>query len=91
MNNVCGWSFGGWLGGWDFECCQTPSYLMQLLAAFMGGKIDAYRFAVELAIGKRYEGAKNAIISAGISGIEHPHYTECYYVLACHVTGADFS
>lgn len=82
---------GGWLGGWDFECCQTPSYLMQLLAAFMGGKIDAYRFAVELAIGKRYEGAKNAIISAGISGIEHPHYPECYYVLACHMTQADFS
>ncbi len=82
---------GGWIGGWDFECCQTPSYLMQLLAAFMGGKIDAYRFAVELAIAKRYEGAKNAIISAGISGIEHPHYTECYYVLACHLTEADFS
>ena len=51
----------------------------------------AYRFAIELGIAKRYEGAKNAIISAGISGIEHPHYTECYYVLACHMTEADFS
>ena len=82
---------GGWVGGWDFECCQLPAYLMQLLAAFMGGQIDAYRFAVELNIAKRYEGAKGAIISAGISGIEHPHYTECYYVLARHVTDADFS
>lgn len=82
---------GGWIGGWDFECCQTPAYLMQLLAAFMGGKIDAYRFAIELDVATRYEDAKGAIISAGISGIEHPHYTECYYVLACHVTEADFS
>ncbi|MBE6924182.1 MAG: VWA domain-containing protein [Ruminococcaceae bacterium] len=82
---------GGWVGGWDFECCQLPAYLMQLLAAFMGGQIDAYRFAVELNIAKRYESAKGAIISAGISGIEHPHYTECYYVLASHAVDADFS
>lgn len=82
---------GGWIGGWDFYCCQLPAYLMQLLAAFMGGEINAYRFAVELEIADRYSAAKSAIISAGISGIEHPHYTECYYVLANHVTGDDFS
>jgi hypothetical protein len=82
---------GGFLGGWDFTVCQTPAYLMQILAAFMGGKIDAYRFAVELNIAKRYEDAKGAVISAGISGIEHPHYTESYYVLALHATGADFA
>ena len=82
---------GGWIGGWDFTVCQLPAYLMQLLAAFMGGQIDAYRFAVELNIAKRYEAAKGAIISAGISGIEHPHYTECYYVLATHLVAEDFS
>lgn len=82
---------GGLISGWDFDCCQLPAYLMQLLAAFMGGEINAYRFAVELNIATRYEDAKGAIISAGISGIEHPHYTECYYVLANHVTAADFS
>lgn len=82
---------GGWISGWNFDCCQTPAYLMQLLAAFMGGEINAYRFAVELNIAKRYESAKGAIISAGISGIEHPHYPECYYVLACHVVESDFS
>ncbi len=82
---------GGWLGGWDFECCQTPAYLMQLLAAFLGGEISAYRFAMELNIADRYSGAKSALISAGISGIEHPHYPECYYVLACHVGETDFS
>lgn len=81
---------GGWLGGWDFYVCQLPAYLMQLLAAFMGGEIDAYRFAVELNIATRYESAKGAIVSAGISGIEHPHYPECYYVLTNHATAADF-
>lgn len=81
---------GGWIGGWDFYVCQLPAYLMQLLAAFMGGEINAYRFAVELNIAQRYESAKGAIISAGISGIEHPHYPECYYVLANHATEADF-
>lgn len=82
---------GGWIGGWDFTVCQLPAYLMQLLAAFMGGEVDAYRFAVELNIAKRYEAAKGAIVSAGISGIEHPHYTECYYVLANHLVAEDFS
>ncbi len=82
---------GGLLGGWDFTVCQTPSYLMQILAAFMGGKIDAYRFAVELDIAKRYEDAKGAVISAGISGIEHPHYNESYYLLSLHATAADFA
>lgn len=82
---------GGWIGGWDFTVCQPPAYLMQLLAAFMGGEINAYRFAVELNIATRYEAAKGAIISAGISGIEHPHYTECYYVLANHLIAEDFS
>ncbi len=82
---------GGWVGGWDFYCCQLPAYLMQLLAAFMGGEINAYRFAVELEICDRYSAAKSAIISAGISGIEHPHYTECYYVLTRHLTDEDFS
>lgn len=82
---------GGWIGGWDFECCQLPSYLMQLLAAFMGGEINAYRFAIELNIAKRYEAAKAAIVSAGISGIAHPHYPESYIVLANNVTADAFA
>ncbi len=82
---------GGFLGGWDFEVCQTPSYFMQLLAAFMGGEIDAYRFAVELNIAKRYESAKLALVSVGVTGVEHAHYPESYYVLSDHVTADDFS
>ena len=81
---------GGAISGWDFDVCQTPAYLMQLLAAYMGGEIGEYRFAVELNIADRYEKAKTAIVSAGLSGIAHPHYFESYYVLSNHVTAEDF-
>lgn len=82
---------GGLVSGWNFDVCQTPAYLMQLLAAYMGGAISEYRFAVELNIADRYENAKTAIIAAGLSGIAHPHYFESYYVLANNVTAADFA
>ena len=81
---------GGWLGGWDFDCCQLPTYLMQLLAAFMGGDINAYRFQFELNIAPRYEDAKGALVSAALGGIEHPHYPESYYVLADDITADVF-
>lgn len=81
---------GGALGGWDFDVCQTPAYFMQLLAAFMGKEIDAYRFTVELNIADRYEDAKSALIAVGISGVQHPHYTETYYVLADNITADHF-
>lgn len=76
---------GGWIGGWDFEVCQTPAYFMQILAAKMAGTIGNYRFVVELNIADRYESAKTAIIRSAIGGLEHPHYTESYYVLANHI------
>ena len=82
---------GGWLGGWDFDVCQSPAYFMQLLAAFMGGEIDAYRFAVELNIADRYESAKSALVSLGINGVEHPHYPETYVMLSQYVTANDFA
>ncbi len=81
---------GGWVGGWDFEVCQSPAYFMQLLAAFMGGEIDAYRFAVELNIADRYEDAKSALVSVGLGGAEHPHYPETYCFLADRLTAASF-
>lgn len=81
---------GGWLGGWDFDCCQLPTYLMQILAAFMGGEINAYRFQFELNIATRYEDAKGALVSAALGGIEHPHYCESYYVLADDVAADVF-
>ncbi len=81
---------GGFLGGWDFDVCQSPAYFMQLLAAFMGGEIDAYRFAVELNIADRYESAKSALVEVGISGVKHPHYPETYCMLAGVLTAEAF-
>lgn len=77
--------------GWDFEVCQTPCYFMQDIAAVMGGTIDYYRFVVELNIADRYEDAKSALIASAIGGVEHPHYTESYNILAKHATASSFS
>lgn len=76
--------------GWDFDVCQTPAYFMQILAAKMGGEIDRYRFVIELDIAKRYEKAKFGIIKSYVGGIEHPHYTESYYVLAKNISSSEF-
>lgn len=81
---------GGLLGGWDFDVCQTPSYFMQVLAAFMGGEVDAYRFAVELNVAPRYESAKSALIEIGVGGVKHPHYPETYCMLAGVLTADAF-
>ncbi|SFR71765.1 cellulose binding domain-containing protein [Anaeromicropila populeti] len=76
--------------GWNFDCCQTPSYFMQVLAAQMAGTISTYRFVVELDVADRYEDAKSNIIASAIGGLEHPHYAESYYVLANHVKASNF-
>lgn len=81
---------GGAISGWDFEVCQTPSYFMQLLAAQMSGEINAYRFAVELNIAKRYEKAKTSIIASAIGGLAHPHWQETYYLLSTHINSSNF-
>lgn len=77
--------------GWDFEVCQTPCYFMQDIAAIMAGTISNYRFVVELNIADRYEDAKTALVSSAIGGLEHPHYTESYNILAKHATASSFS
>lgn len=76
---------GKGIAGWDFKVCQEPEYFMQLLAAFMANKINAYRFVVELNIADRYEAAKLGIIKSGIGGLAHPHYNESYYLLTKHI------
>lgn len=82
---------GSGIAGWDFEVCQSPCYFMQLMAAFMGGSISTYRFVVELNIADHYESAKSALMSSGIGGLEHPHYSESYFILAKHATASSFS
>ena len=64
---------------------------MQDIAAVMAGTIDYYRFVVELNVADRYENAKTALVSSAIGGLEHPHYTESYYILAKHATASNFS
>ena len=81
---------GGIIGGWDFDVCQTPYYFMQVLAAFMSGEIDAYRFAVELSVGERYKDAKSTLVEIGLGGVEHPHYPETYCMLAGVLTADAF-
>ena len=80
----------GWFNPYKYDQCQSPAYFMQVLAAMMGGEISAYRFAIELNIAKRYEDAKGALVSAYLGGIEHPHYTESYYVLANNIDASVF-
>ncbi len=81
---------GGWFWGWNFDVCQTPSYFMQILAAKMGNKITTKQFVVDLNIADRYEDAKTQLIQSAIGGLEHPHYTESYYVLAKNITSGRF-
>lgn len=76
--------------GWNFDVCQTPAYFMQILAAKMGGEINPYRFVVELNIAKRYEKAKTGIIKSYLGGVENPHYTESYYILAKNISSSEF-
>lgn len=76
--------------GWDFENCQTPCYFMQILAAQMSGSINTYRFVVELNAADHYESAKSAIIASALGGLEHPHYTESYTVLAKHAAASSY-
>lgn len=72
-----------------YTVCQCPEYFLQLLAAKMGAEIGDLEFAT-WDVAKRYESAKRAIIRSAIGGIEHPHYTESYYVLAKNITEGAF-
>lgn len=81
---------GNFLGGWNFDMCQTPEYFMQVLAAVMAKEISGTSFVAEINIAQRYERAKFYIISSDIGGLKHPHYTESYFVLANNVKAGDF-
>ena len=84
--------YNGWgIFGWDFKVCQTPEYFMQLIAAQMAGTITTKQFVMDLNIADRYESAKTALIKSAIGGLEHPHYTESYYILADNIQADKFS
>ena len=54
---------------------------MQLLAAVMSKDLKQATFA-GIDVAKYLEVAKWTIAGASLAGIDHPHYTESYYLLA---------
>ncbi len=81
----------------EVDVCQTPAYLMQLIAAQMANKLGWFEFPLH-EIASRYKEARKGLISASVSflppiwtdELSHPHYTESYYVLSNHIEGGDF-
>ena len=70
-------------------CYQTPAYFMQVLALIAAesgkGIGDAVSALTGNAVAKKYEGARNkfALIGNDITGgLNHPHWTESYYLIA---------
>ena len=55
---------------------------MQLIAAKMGGRLTNEEFALTV-VSRYLKPAKLALSATALwAGIEHPHYTESYYLLA---------
>ena len=57
----------------------------------MPEKLPEKTFGVELDIAPRYRWAHINVVRSGLTGIEHPHFPETYYVLSGHVKNATFS
>lgn len=60
---------------------HQPAFLMQSLAGVMAGEMTKTTFTT-LDVAPYLENAKWKVISSTLGGIEHPHYTESYYLLA---------
>lgn len=72
-------------GSYYFRVYQKPTFLMQLLAAYMGKRLSEEDFA-GTDVAPYLETAKWAIACAGLTGIVHPHIVESYYLLATKLT-----
>lgn len=66
---------------YELKIHQKPVFLMQLLAAVMSKDLKQATFA-GIDVAKYLEFAKWTIAGASLAGIDHPHYTESYYLLA---------
>ncbi len=60
---------------WKVGCYQTPAYFMQALA-----ELAANKTIHEVA--SKYHDARNAFVVTYASGMDHPHWTETYYLIA---------
>lgn len=65
----------------SFHIYQQPAFLMQMLAAYQSGQLSQFDF-LGIAVVPYLSNAKLAIISAGLGGMQHPHYVESYYLLS---------
>ena len=77
---------------YGYAMYQQPAFLMQLLAAYMGERIDKTEFVTTRVAGYLGAAKERLIVCAGLnlqftSKIEHPHYTESYYLLATELNG----
>lgn len=70
--------------------CQPPVFFVQMLAAFMCGRMTKLEFA-DYDIADKYESAKWALATAALMGVGHPHYCETYFILADDVTAGNFN
>lgn len=94
-----------WYGMKQYKLCQTPAYFMQVLAEVMaqdqwyldvfgGIELGCLEAAVEIigfySLADKYESARNWVITAYASGIQHQHYTESYYIIDQNITANSF-
>lgn len=56
-------------------CYQTPAYFMQALAELAADKTFHE-------VASKYHDARNAFVTTYLSGMEHPHWTETYYLIS---------
>lgn len=76
--------------GIGYYICQTPAYFMQLVAAVSSDTQGKLNFQFASNISNRYEKAKGKLVLSKLSGINHPHYLQSYYILSKHIASPDF-
>ncbi len=72
-------------GGYYYRIYQKPTFLMQMLAAYMGGELSLLDFKA-IKVAEYLNPAKIEIVAAGLGGMVHPHIVESYYLLATKLT-----
>ena len=65
---------------------------MQLMADVSANNslINKANFAINHIISPRYKKAHKCVVSSALGGLEHPHYSETYYLLSTHMSGTMF-
>ena len=67
------------------QCYQTPAYFMQVLALIASkasNKAEAAQAVYKNSVAGKYEWVRTEFVVIGMGGIEHPHWTETYYLIA---------